>query len=928
MRTITTNQGAILDGTARKTRARIKVADAGATLRALDSYALGVNLIKAVRWGQGIDDPGEKWSVDLVREVELLSLAPLMATSGANRQFNIDTAYAALLQVGRAMRIEWALNAEDDPAIPSWNLAFSGYIDVVSWGSNTLTISGRDDAALLIDTYIERERVYAFAQGANADRGCYVFEPSQTYAVGDRVIPTSPNSNAHFYRVTSITTGIAASTEPTWPTGGGSTVTSGGVTFTESGATSKTTGTALETVIQQVLDDNLGIGTVTLWCPVSPSFAVKSFLITKQGLFEELRLLADSIGWCIRYMYDSGSGTMKLKLYDPLRSSTTSLRTFAVTKVEAIRRAEIQVFDIRNVIEVIYSDSQDLDASGFPKRKLVRVTDSASVTKYRRRWASVAESSTSNIDTSTEATNLANAILSDLAEPSAELTATVPLFPFAELPDLYTLAANGVHFDSNQKLAMVRYDHVHSAAESSTTFTLRGKPASGKTKWKQRLTDSYGAEQHQFTALENFAPMTITVDSKPVGGARISFDWTAPRGSKETQFELHLSTTIAFTPSSATLVATGKERFFEVGNLDPAKPHYAKVIAVTWNAGQPVRSGASAEVSFTPGRAAATHANPEVYWGRRPLNGSFETQLDPAGPPDFWTAGSWGTRELLMTDANGVSGRNYVKLVTTDAITAAHITSAIFPIAYSADEAPVEYIQAVTFWAKRKAGSGNNLQIQISYYDQALERTGSPTTTSYDLATDVDKWKKLAGAINPPAGARFAQVKILVQLGASGREVHIDSIESRDATKSDFEVSHSRATTNAGASYSNGATVVFEDEVYDELSEYAVGTGIFTAQAAGHYLVTALVTSDELGWDLYEFFQAVLEKNGTAVAYGTRPFAPATDNWFLVTSLSTVVQLAAGDTLEISLSHDFGSAVALYADGNANYFTVDRIDRA
>lgn len=798
MRTISANTDAILTGTARRSRVRIKAADSGGTLRSLDSYAQGLNLIKAIRYGEGIDDNGIKWTAELVREVELNSLAPLMTTSGLNRQFNISTAYAALLAVGRAVRIEYALQAEDDPAIPTWSLAFTGYIDVVSWGASTLTISGRGEEALAVDTFIERERVYAFAQGANADRGCYIFEPSQTYAVGDRVIPTSPNANAHFYRVTSITTGIAGSTEPVWPTGGGSTVVSGGVTFTESGSTSKTAGTNIETVIQQLLTDN-GTG-ITLWCPVSPAFGVKSFLVTKQKLFEELRLLADAIGWCLRPMYDSGTGTMRLKLYDPNRTTTTSLRTFSVTKTEAIRKAEVQVFDIRNVIEVIYSDSQDLDASGFPKRKKVTVSDSASITKYRRRYAAVAESSTSNIDTSSEATTLANAILSDLAEPTAEFTATIPLFPFVELPDLYTLAANGVHFDSNQKLAVVRYDHTHSAADSTTTFTLRGKPASGKLMWQQRLTDAYKGETHQFTALENFLPMTLTVDNKPVGGVRISFDWTAPRNSRETLFELHVSTTASFTPSNSTLYATGKERFFEVGNLDPSKTHYAKIIAVTWNAGQPIRSGASAESSFTPGRAAATQLNPDVYWGKRPLNGGFETSLIAGSPPDFWTAGLWGTREILMTDRNGVSGSSYVKLVTNNTTDAATMSSARFPIIYSADADFVwEYGQVVWVWAKRVAGSGSNFRIQTSYFDQDGASIGSPTNVTYDLGTDVGKWKRLAGLISPPAGARFAQIAVVVLGGASGREVHVDSIECKDMDPLDVAPGWTNVAVGAGA---------------------------------------------------------------------------------------------------------------------------------
>ncbi len=59
-----------------------------------------------------------------------------------------------------------------------------------------------------------------------------VWESLHVYVVGDIVAPTTPN--AHKYRVT--TAGTSSATEPTWPTGSGSTVTNGTVVFTENGA--------------------------------------------------------------------------------------------------------------------------------------------------------------------------------------------------------------------------------------------------------------------------------------------------------------------------------------------------------------------------------------------------------------------------------------------------------------------------------------------------------------------------------------------------------------------------------------------------------------------------------------------------------------------------------------------------------------------
>lgn len=526
MRTISADHDAILTRSP-KFRVRLQVKDSGGTFRDLSTYALGIDLFKGVTWKEGIDEPGITWTATIAREAMLLSVAPLMSSSGLNRAFGVPGTYNPLLQLGRGMKLEWNLQAAGDPGAGTWNLGFTGYIDAVdASGEGDLVVSGRGEQAKLINYYIKRERIYAFAQGASATRGLYIFEASTTYAVNELVVPTQANLNGHFYKVTSITTGISAAAEPTWPTGGGSTVVSGGVTFTEVGATSTSTGTNVETVLQQLLDDNLGSGVYTLATPVSPGWAIRWFKAGRRVLFEQLRELADQIGWCLRFKFDSGSGTMKLTFYDPLRSTTTSLRTFP-SSMTKVKRVSQKIDDIRNTLQVVFSDSQDRDAGGNPKRKTVVVTDTASIAKYSgEMWAEVAEDSNSNIDSTSEATAFANAMLSDMKDPIAEFEADVPLFPFAELPDLYTLAANGEHFDTDQKLALSSYEHRCVADDvRRTTLRFRGTPASGNTVWLQKQTDAYNGSAIPITDAANSAPLSLIADTKPVGGARITFQW-------------------------------------------------------------------------------------------------------------------------------------------------------------------------------------------------------------------------------------------------------------------------------------------------------------------------------------------------------------------------------------------------------------------
>lgn len=779
MRTISADNAAILAGF-QSTQVRLQVKDAGGTFRDLMTYPT-FDAVEEITWGEELDALGVQWSATLTREQAKISLSPFMAASPLNHNFDPATSSSPLLQVGRLMKVEYSLQALGDPRTRTWALAFQGYIEAINAGGrDTVTIEGRGLEAQLHNAYIERERIYAFAQGVYATKGCYVWDPSRVWALGDLVVPTDTNRNGHFYEIT--TAGTGGATEPAWPTGGGSTVADGTATFTERGSTSTSTGTAIETVLQQILNDN-GFSAVSLWCPTSPSYAVKNFKLNRQPLFEALRNIADgTIGWCLRYMDDAG--TPRLKLFDPLRSTTTSLRTFGPTEIaeDGYNRVEVRLENIRNAVDVTFSDAQDLDASGNPKRKTVSRTDAASITKYGRLFCSVAESSTSNIDTTSEATALADRMLSDMAEPTADLEAELLyFFPFVELCDLYTFGADDVHFDSDQKLAVSSYTHRVNARECNTTLRIRGKPASQSSAgWFTMLEDAVGADTHALTALENTTPIALAADTIPVGGTRITFDWAQTRKPQDTTFELHISTVAGFTPDGSTLVAAGRERAFEVGNLDPDVAHYAKLVPITWNESRPIRGQPSAQLTFTPGRGQATHLNPNVNWGRLPLNGGFETQAFPNKPPDFWFLGdpdqwdgpgpSGGLAELGTT--GGLSGANYVKLSTTTAGAGSRVT-------FASAEFTINELESymVTMWKKNIGGSGNNLILAVLWYDRdhvSISRTDTP----FDLATDVGTWAKVStAALSPAANARFARVIIEISSGASGRESHIDSVD-------------------------------------------------------------------------------------------------------------------------------------------------------
>lgn len=852
MRAISTAQNAILtvqaQGGAQNIVMRCWTKDGAGNWRDLTNYALGENLVKSLTWREGIDDPGITWEATFIREAELLSLAPLVTTSALNRGFvPTGPAYDPLLQVGRQMRFEWYLASEDDPVtIPNAFIAvtaiaaFTGYIDSINAaGDGEIHLTGRGLEAQLIDNYIERERVYAFAQGGSATAGCYIFELNRAYLVGDLVLPTNANLNGHYYRVSTAGTS-SATVEPTWPTGAGATVANGAgaLVFTESGATSNTTGTAVETVMQQLLTDNAS--GVTLWCPVSPAWAVKWFNVTRQPLFDELRALADQIGWCLRYVWDptatdlrtgTSTGAMRLKLYDPNRANTTSARTFQKGDQLDIKRAEVSIHDIRNAVNVVYSDSQDLDSAGIPKRKVIAVTDSASITKYGRRFCEIDEASTSNIDTSAEATTLANAVLSDLSEPTADFEVEVRLFPFVEVTDLYTLAANGVHFDVDEKLAVVGYDHSHSAADSTTTIRMRGKPSSAASKWQQIATDGKSGEVHALQTLDASVAHTVTNLLPMIGGMSGVIQASGyDKANRQTDFELHVSTSNGFTPTAATLKTVSSEKSFALSDLDPSKAYYARLVPLVMNGRKRVQGLPSAQFAITPARAQSTHLNSDVIWGRLPLNGGFETQFDSLAMPDFWSftgAGPpvFGT-DIQVATTSGISGGQYLKVKTSTTSMSTNIFSAWFAVNELAWYAP-------SMWRKCVSGGADTVGFAIQWADISKSVIGAYSET-FPLNDSVGTWvKQRLAASQPTAGARFARLNVyLLNTATAVKEVDVDEVVWNEDERWHYVgASGEPAFANSWVNYAAGGFQVAR----------------FMREASGFVVVEGLVKSGTLG---------------------------------------------------------------------------------
>lgn len=329
-------------------------------------------------------------------------------------------------------------------------------------------------------------------------------------------------------------------------------------------------GFALETILQEILDDNLGVSAPTLYVPSSPSWVITKFWTTRQSLADQLFLLVDQIGWNLKYKWDNGTSAFRLTLWEPARSDTTSIRTFTMDDYFNVSEIGITTKRIRNSVSVGWPDPTNVDKDGTPAIEFYTANDLTSQTRYGKRWCSLTEASSSNINTAVEAQSMADAIIADLAYPEATHSVEMPFFPFVELEDIYTFEANGQHYTSDFVGAVVAYSHSISKEQLSTSITLRENGPVGHTYgwWEEMLGEPGNAPAPTEREVELNA---LTFESNY--GA-LEAQWTLNEPSSQpyragVTYEVYVTDT-GGTPTDANLIGVTRQPFVTITSGDRA----------------------------------------------------------------------------------------------------------------------------------------------------------------------------------------------------------------------------------------------------------------------------------------------------------------------------------------------------------------------
>jgi hypothetical protein len=597
MRTRSTQDDKLFAAQSQATFLRIDVQDTGGTWRDLTARR-NYNFVTSARLTSNPDQPAASLDASLRREIYNLSVAPLVAGSvlntlgGGTQLVRLNANLRAYVQVRPAgLQPDNTGHSGDDGNAGKWTLIFDGQIDAHDSGPDPLTINASDLVSRLQRAWIKTERIYGMWQGSRRvlQNTVVVATPAATNGANNLDAPAGPWWQAQG----TFTTG---STEPSWP----ASPTPGTTTVSDNGGTWKCvagpTGTPLEVHIQQLLDDNLGAGTWSLFTPSASSEVIRPYTQSGMSVFQAIQNTADIIGWLVRWKWDNGTSQFRLTFFDPGRTNTTSAYTIGKSFYKPIASFKQDLTNVRNDVDVRYFDAGTLDSSGNPTPATVNSQDASSITSYGDLYAAIAEGAAAGINTATTAQKLADAVRQDLAQPPVTTQVEINAAWWFEPTDVITLSANGLQFDADQLLAVFGLEMNISGKDASTILSLRGKPCSGHTRWAGKFAAG-GLNGGPVKLINPHTPLKVqTVQT--VAGAKINFAIPSSKQNRYDVTELHISTSNGFTPSSSTLKATSKNGMFVVSDLTPGTTYYHRLIHKDVRG---IASAASAQQSFVAG---------------------------------------------------------------------------------------------------------------------------------------------------------------------------------------------------------------------------------------------------------------------------------------------------------------------------------------
>lgn len=309
-------------------------------------------------------------------------------------------------------------------------------------------------------------------------------------------------------------------------------------------------GTALETVLQNIINDNLPVGdpAVTVVKESSSTFAVTDYTQTQAKVLAALtQLVLDSTGEDFRYRYDASHVSQPM-WYNPDRTRVTVDQTFA-SSLYVLRRLNLSIRDVRNAGRM---------PSPQTAGTYVTASDATSISKYRRRFFQLPAST--QLTANTQAQAVINAAVADLKDSPAEVEADLPYLWFVQLFDRYTFTNQNRQFDTDQTFGVVGHRWSIQGGAGMSTLTLAGRVVGAYSAWLKNIAGGTVSSGTPPTASITRSSKTRTVETLLFNGALgdgtqspLTYQWRTDGGSWSAS---------ATMPSGGTTQAITRDKFY------------------------------------------------------------------------------------------------------------------------------------------------------------------------------------------------------------------------------------------------------------------------------------------------------------------------------------------------------------------------------
>lgn len=678
-------------------------------------------------------------------------------------------------------------------------------------------------------------------------------------------------------------------------------------------------GVAAETVLQNIITDasgntptdytdNWGLpasgayyGVAGFWTvktPVSPGWLILTFGVDAGiAVMEFLTRIADQIGWIFQSEWSEVDADWRMTFRDPPRNQVYPDMVIDENNVADVQSIKVDISDIRNEVWMSFVPKSGTTAGQLAIPTIVSGTDpthAGAGTLLTAAADAIARARTSAGSEGNRVTLILKASMLDATEVGQN-SAT-----------LYGVRRMGNAEEPTSQIDTITEAQLFALAvlrdlmEPRMTKTLRMPctPEMTENNIIRVRQNGYWFTADQTLAAVNARHMVSGDDSSTDLGLR-------GRPSAGTARHLARETRPGVAPPQTTNPASSEDLLIGAGTR--ARRRFMAMM----------------------GELLPNHLLQNAAWGQGIRNSNFQARSFGNTPPDGWaTAATWGT-DLDLDTAVVESGQCSLKLISTS-------NSLIF-----SDYTPVRGGEtlAVEMRVKGAAGAGapGTPRVAIDWFDSAYGYVSSSGPTTMAAGSPSESvWATQRQTVVAPATAAFARVTLGKITGADPYYCQwVRFVAERLVAESYSNVRAYLKNADINPGTKTEATVVYDEDddgrpnAWDDLADFDVATGIFTAKESGEHAVAAQTKwtkTTGVGGTLTGYLR--FTKGGTATVVAESS-GEAQNNvaslWISVACPS--IWLAAGDTLRVrAYADDSTGANPLIKTGSGDtWFTARRV---